>query len=315
MRISIVIPLYNKENHIIDTLNCIKNQIFQDYEIIIVNDGSTDNSLQVVKSYKDLKLTIIDQKNSGAASARNHGVREATSDYVAFLDADDFWEEQYLESMIKLIEEFPDACIYGSNYQIIENGKSNILNFPDIMTEKGYLDNYFVSGKVYTPLWTSAVVVKKDAFLKCGGFSTNCKVCEDIDLWCRLAASGKVAYINKPLARYIRDSSNMLSRMTNVSYDFPFLTNYESYVEKSDVRLETIKEYVIYRRFVAISAALFISNNKDEAKKLLKIVGYPKTYMFKAIGYRMFVFLPNNVIKGYCNFRIKLLRIKDKKAK
>ena len=310
MKISIVIPLYNKEKHILETLTCIGKQTFQDYEIIVVNDGSTDNSLKIVKSYQDSRIKIINQSNAGAAAARNRGVKEATSEYVAFMDADDFWEERYLESMTKLISEYPNACIYGSNYKIIENGQSNVLKFPGIQNKKGYMDNYFVSGKIYTPLWTSAVIVKKETFLNLGGFPTTCKVCEDIDLWCRFAATGKVAYLNEPLATYIRDSSNMLSRCKDVSYYFPFLMDYKLVIDQADIRIPDIEEYVRYRTFVAISNALLIANNKAEAKKLLKVVGYPRNYLSKAFGYRAFLYLPSFIIKKYCDFRIRISRTK-----
>lgn len=310
MKISIVIPLYNKGKHILDTLECISKQTFQDYEILVVNDGSTDDSLKKVKSYKDTRIKIIDQVNSGAAAARNRGVKEAASEYIAFMDADDFWEEQYLESMVQLIEEYPDASIYGSNYTIIEKGQSTVLNFPGIQNEKGYIDNYFISGKVYTPLWTSAVIVKKKVFLSLGGFPTTCKVCEDIDLWCRFAATGKVAYINAPLATYIRDSSNMLSRSKDVSYYFPFLKDFKKIIKQADIRIPDVEEYVRYRTFVAISNALLIANNKEEAKRLLKHIGYPKKYLLKAFAYRIFLYLPSFMIKNYCNFRIRISKIK-----
>lgn len=303
MNISIVIPLYNKEKHILDTIKCIENQTFKNYEIIVVNDGSTDNSQKIVESYTGCSLRIISQKNQGAAHARNVGVKSAKFDYVAFLDADDYWESNYLESMVNLIEEYPDAGIYGSNYTIIENGKSHVLEYPGIVLEKGYIENYFISGKMYTPLWTSAVIIKKELFIKLGGFPTKCKVCEDIDLWCRIAATQKIAYINKPLARYIRDSINMLSRTKNVSYNFPFLDNYNNYISTNDELYDSVMDYSIYRKFMAISFALLTSYNKNEAKELLKQVGYPKKYLKKSLGYRLFLILPNKILKIYCRLR------------
>lgn len=308
MRISIVIPLYNKEQHILDTLECIQQQSFQNYEIIIVDDGSTDNSLKIVKEYKDPRIKIISQTNAGAAAARNRGVNEATSNHVAFMDADDRWENNYLETMVSLIELYPEAIIYGSNYKIIENGEENVLDFPGIIQEKGYLSNYFISGKIYTPLWTSAVIVRKDAFLKLGGFPLECKVCEDIDLWCRMAAIGKVAYINIPLAIYVRDSSNMLSKSKDASYFFPFLKNYKYFFEKTDSRLESVENYIVYRKFLAASSAIFISHNRKEAKQILKQLGFPKGYICKAVFYRIFLCLPNRFIQLYCLVRLKYIR-------
>jgi len=89
---SVVIPLYNKERSVKNTIESVLNQTFQDFEVIVVNDGSTDNSLEVVKSFNDERIRIINQKNSGVSSARNRGIKEAKYEWIAFLDADDLWE-------------------------------------------------------------------------------------------------------------------------------------------------------------------------------------------------------------------------------
>jgi len=130
--ISVVIPLYNKEKSIVRTLESVKAQTFTDYECIIVNDGSTDSSAQVVEQWiKDnphyaLRFTLYTQPNGGVSSARNRGIQEAQGDYIAFLDGDDLWAPTYLEEVAKLIADYPDMGLYAMGYEEVnkeENGE------------------------------------------------------------------------------------------------------------------------------------------------------------------------------------------------
>src|ERR1035437_6016704 len=157
---SIIIPLYNKAKYIQKAIHSILSQTFQEYEIIIVNDGSTDNSLEVISSCQlsTVNYQLINQENKGVSTARNNGVKLAKYDYIAFLDADDWWEPTYLEEMKALIDEFPDAGIYGSSYYIVKNGNKIPAN---IGVEKGFergLINYcrVYAKTMYMPLWTGA---------------------------------------------------------------------------------------------------------------------------------------------------------------
>lgn len=307
MDISIVIPLYNKEKHILDTINCILNQTFQRFEIVVIDDGSTDKSVEKLNSINDHRIRLISQTNSGAALARNRGVAEATNEHVAFMDADDQWDKDYLESMLKLIKKYPKAVLYGTNYRIVENGEISVLKYPNIDFEEGIIENYFISGKVYTPLWTSAVVVKKTEFQKIGGFPVECKICEDIDLWCRMASIGEVAYLNEAKATYRRDSSNMLSRSKNASSYFPFLDDYQMFFEREQAKYDSVKEFVTYRKLMAISYALFTSHNKTEARKILRAMDEDKKYRKKIVVYNIFSYAPIFMLELYCFFR-RMLR-------
>src|ERR1035437_2795157 len=165
---SIIIPLYNKAKYIQKAIHSILSQTFQEYEIIIVNDGSTDNSLEVISSCQlsTVNYQLINQENKGVSTARNIGVKAAKSDYIAFLDADDWWEPTYLEEIKRLIEEYPEAGIYGSGYYLVKNGNKRIAPIgvkSDF--EKGvinYLQTY--SKTLCMPLWTGATIVKKNIF-------------------------------------------------------------------------------------------------------------------------------------------------------
>ena len=96
---SVVIPLYNKETHLKKTLALVLQQDFSDFEVIIVNDGSTDNSVKVVESFSDKRIELFHQKNKGAAAARNFGIEKAKAKYIALIDADDEWKENHLSTL------------------------------------------------------------------------------------------------------------------------------------------------------------------------------------------------------------------------
>ena len=115
---TVVIPLFNKERHIERAVRSVINQTFQDFEIIVVDDGSTDNSVEEVLKIKDNRIKLIKQKNGGVSSARNKGIDESRFEYIAFLDADDAWKPNFLESINGVIEQYPKAGAYCTSYDI-----------------------------------------------------------------------------------------------------------------------------------------------------------------------------------------------------
>ena len=210
---SVVIPLYNKANYIEKCLNSVLNQTFQEFEVIVVNDGSTDDGLQIVNSeklrLKSDKLIIIDQENCGVSTARNNGVKAAKYDYIAFLDADDWWDEHFLEEMKLLIEDFPDAGIYGSKYYWVKNGKKAVSINHENDNFKGYVN--YIQAYIYAwwmPLTSISVIIRKEVFNHFKGFNATLKFGEDFELWIRVALDYKIALVNKPLAYYNQDISD-----------------------------------------------------------------------------------------------------------
>jgi len=214
---SIIIPLYNKAAYIAKAIHSILIQTYQEFEIIVVNDGSTDDSLKnlqvIIRNLKlenasqFEKIKIIDQKNQGVSTSRNNAVNVAKYEYIAFLDADDWWEPLYLEEMKSLIEEYPEAGIYGSSYFKVKNRKIISAN---IGVDKGFqsgLINYcqVYSKTMYQPLWTGATIIRKSIYVSEKGFKSNLQLGEDFDLWVRVALKYPVALLNKPLAYYNQD--------------------------------------------------------------------------------------------------------------
>ena len=206
MRFSVIIPLYNKAPYIKKALQSVMNQTFQDFELIIVDDGSMDDSLSVAKDVldgSDIEYQLIHQDNAGVSTARNNGVSASHGDFICFLDADDWWTPSFLERMDDLIAKYPDAGIYGTNYYIVNRGEQRVaLHIPST----GYINYCYCYRKLQMPLWTGAVSIPRFVFDELGGFKPHLKLGEDFDLWIRIALSRKVAYLDEPLAYYYQDS-------------------------------------------------------------------------------------------------------------
>lgn len=210
---SIVIPLYNKESSIAKTLDTVFNQTFQEFEIIVVNDGSTDNSLSIVNSFADPRLKIYSKENGGVSEARNYGIQRASNDYIAFLDADDLWDIVYLEEMRKLIKKFPECGMYSCAYKCVKGNKTDI-DTPNI--PEGIIENYFQAILInYKISWTSATILKREAFQKVGMFPVGMISGEDSYMWCKAAVHFPVAFTNKIMATYNMGASETYYRIAS----------------------------------------------------------------------------------------------------
>lgn len=208
MRFSVIIPLYNKAPYVKKALSSVLCQTFTDYELIVVNDGSTDDSLIVAReALAGTGARIIDQENAGVSVARNNGVAASVGAYICFLDADDWWEPTFLECMNNFIVEFPDAGILGCGYNIIKNGKSRpaSVGISDSF-KKGYIDYCSVYARTLCmPITSISVAIPRAVYNEFGGFKPKLKLGEDFDLWIRIALKYKVAFLNEPLAYYNQD--------------------------------------------------------------------------------------------------------------
>lgn len=204
---SVVIPLYNKQELIKKTLDSLLAQTFEDFEVVVVNDGSSDNSVAVIEeNFSDTRIRIINQQNTGVATARNRGIKEAKGEYIAFLDADDEWKSDYLATQYSLIQKYPDTSVFATNYEFKDHKGEitpTIINNLHLKGEDGIIDNYFeIASTSHPPLWTSAVVAKKSALEDINGFPIGIKSGEDILTWAKLVINGKPAYSKKVMSVY-----------------------------------------------------------------------------------------------------------------
>jgi len=298
MHFSIVIPLYNKKAHIKRAIKSILQQTYQKFEIIVIDDGSTDNSYEEIKEIKDSRLSIYRKDNEGVSVARNFGVEKANNDYIAFLDADDVWHSLFLESILNLIREYPDAGAYASsyNFRTLNNIKKANININFHKGQAGLVD-YFKSTLNDPLISASSVVIRKDVFDTIGGFMPDLTRGEDLEMWCRIALNYKIAYINKVLASYYLDSEN---KATDISpaYSKSFMFYAEGILEEQKRNGNDsiyFEEYMIRRILNKVRFLIEEKKYKDARKILYK---YRYTEFYKKIWWKNFLltFIPINFL-------------------
>lgn len=223
-------PLYNKAPYVRKAVESVVGQTYRDWKLVVVDDGSTDGSGDIVHDIEDPRITVIHQENAGVGAARNRGVAQSAigdlktstpnkteqalssvatqaSPYICFLDADDWWEPTFLEEMAGLIERHPDAGIYGAGYWIVKNGHRRLA---PIGVDKDFAEGEINYCRVYAktlcmPLTSISVCMPRAIFDEAGGFPTDIRLGEDFLLWIRIALKHKVVFLNKPLGNYNQD--------------------------------------------------------------------------------------------------------------
>lgn len=195
--VSIIVPVYNAENFLEDTINSVLNQTYSNWELILVNDASKDNSKKIIEKYLNDKIKLIDMKqNGGVSKARNKGVDSAKGDYIAFLDADDLWEKEKLEKQIEIIEKDSNIGLIFTGTRYIDENSNNynyVLEVPETISYKELLKQNIIS--------CSSVLVKKEHVMKYK--MQNDGMHEDFAVWLQILKEGiKVVGINEPLLIY-----------------------------------------------------------------------------------------------------------------
>lgn len=248
MIFSIVIPLYNKERHITDTLTSVLEQTYQNFEIIVVNDGSTDKSVDEVTSIQDDRVKLFNIENHGVSYARNYGIARASYDFIAFLDADDYWYKNHLEELKDLIEEFPGCGIYAKAYKkmfydttVLEAKFSNLEH-----NCRGILEDYFQHSLIDAIAWTSAVAIPKRMFQLYGNFDPELLSGQDTDMWIRIALMEKVAFDSSISAKkIIHNATNHLSLSSSIADRIKLLYRYKDQENNNP----NFKTYMMLNRF------------------------------------------------------------------
>ncbi len=196
--VSIVMPLYNKEREVGRAVRSVLDQTFADYELVVVDDGSTDNGPQVVAGCDDPRVRMIRQENAGVSAARNRGIDLARADLVAFLDADDEWLPEFLETIARLRAKFLTCRVFATSYFMRENNSRPLPAMVKGLTAvpwEGVLEDYFtLASHSDPPLCSSAVAVDKSALSAIGGFPAGIRSGEDLLTWARLAVKFPIAY-------------------------------------------------------------------------------------------------------------------------
>jgi hypothetical protein len=231
LKVSIVIPLYNKAPYVERALDSIGAQSFSDFEVIVVDDGSTDDGPAVVARYPDPRVRLITQPNAGPGHARNAGIEEAQGDYVAFLDADDEWLSTYLEESVRLLDRLgPDVAAVSSGYLEFPSGESKSKMWEKRGIKAGAFrlqpetsPSLAVSLLAYmTP---PSTLVRAEVLRKWGGFysSGKCLFAEDAFLWLKVLLNETVAFNLEPLVKIHREASELSKNLRRARPVEPFL--------------------------------------------------------------------------------------------
>lgn len=209
---SVVIPLFNKRPYIRRTLASALAQTHDRFEVIIVDDSSTDGGLESIDDLLGGKVRLIRQANAGPGPARNRGAAEARFDWIALLDADDLWRPDHLSTLADLVTAFPTADAVASGFRRV-SGDAAIDDGPQ-EDVNGRLLDYFAEAAGREALWTSCVAIRRDTFLALGGFGAFVPG-EDIELWVRLALGHQIAVTEKATALYVIGTGGLMERCRN----------------------------------------------------------------------------------------------------
>ncbi|HET8838721.1 MAG TPA: glycosyltransferase family 2 protein [Flavobacteriaceae bacterium] len=305
---SVVIPLFNKEAHIEATLNSVLNQSFADlpagkagFEIIIVNDGSTDKSLEKVKAINDKRIKIFSQENAGASIARNHGITKAENEHIALLDADDIWQPNHLEEHHKSIVKFPEAALYCTAYNLSLSpnfthsasysfsGKEQISIIPD----------YFEASMIHPIAMTSGVVFKKKDFIEIGSFNPKVLSGQDIDLWIRFGLKKQIVFNRTITTGYDKTIANSLSKG---DFRKSKCALFNSYKSEEKVNL-SLKKYLDLNRY-----SLAVQCKYSDDHKVLKILKENIDLNSLNFKQKIILFAPNSLVRSLKRFHSFLIK-------
>lgn len=277
--ISAVIPLYNKGPYIERAIKSILNQKLQPDEIIVVNDGSTDDGPEIVKSFKNEKIKLINQENKGVSAARNKGIKEAKGELIALLDADDEWLPNHLLNKINLFKEYSNLGAIGSPYYIKNYKEKFLPEFKYVPTKRGIIKQYFKAIIYRNPTCGSVIVINSKVFKETGLFPVGMQRGEDNFMWSKIALKYPIGFVNEPSAIRHKDLEGRLSTKIKFIDDFPILDYIKD--ENLDLDNETyfyLKEFAI-QKFLLRAHQAILMDNKEKAKYF---INKPKnTKLFK----------------------------------
>lgn len=274
--VSVVIPLYNKELHIKRAIDSVLAQKIQDFELIIVDDGSTDKGAEVVKRFTNPQIRLIQQKNAGVSAARNKGIEEAKADLIAFLDADDEWSPNFLETILRMKEKYPDAGAYATACNFyLPDGKIRVARYKAIPQPpwEGELPSYFLSAALgETPVCSSSICIPIQVFSTVGRFKVGAWWGEDDDMWGRISIKHPIAFSWEIGSIIHKEAVNRACSKTQIVEEHPFIKTAQKLISEGKVPANTLndlKECIAKYQIESATHNLFIGNPKLARKILL----------------------------------------------
>lgn len=298
-KVSIIIPVYNSQKTVGEALDSVAAQTCADYEIIVVNDGSTDQSEGLIKKYMrpPWDITYVEQVNKGAAAARNAGIWIAKGQLIAFLDADDLWDKDRLAAGLETMDKNPQAGLVFSDMRHMADGT---LVHASYLHERGYRN--LSSGRIYDNLlkenfiFTPTVTLRRDVLKEVGYFDEALPIAEDYDLWLRIARQFEILFIDRPLVTRRRVGSNITEDRQVYIESCICLREKLLAVHKEEPLRHQLIEGQLKRDRYNLGYTLFDSMNLKKSRKTFSRTLFAPGYFLKSLFYIIISFLPISVI-------------------
>ena len=309
-KISVVIPVFNRERYIARAVDSVLAQKFAAYEILVVDDGSSDGTADVLRGYGD-KIRYIYQENAGVSAARNMGVEEAEGDWIAFLDSDDEWMECHLANQIKILSEHPDLVWSTGNFYdclVSENRKGLrcTKNKADIYVNNGVLEDYFIGYRNDVSGNTNTMVIRKDILLENGLFVIGRVKAEDVDLWWKIAIKHpKIGYVFEPGSIYYIDvGEGHVSKDRDVDIFIDVITVHLK-IARQENQFTRYRSFAVWQLSRWMRSMLFTSY-KEGIRKLLREFSSILPLTVKMRYYLLTIF--PGLTKSMCHLISKFVR-------
>lgn len=307
-KISVVMPLFNKEDTLVTSVYSVLQQECRNFELIVVNDGSTDNSCELLGEIDDNRLKIISQSNKGVSSARNIGIQNSSGEYVAFIDADDLWDKGFLTEVMDVAEKFPECSVYCASYKILTHDGREIypkIEYGSKNKAQGVFKNYFRSAiNGAPPINSSCVMMKRKALEAIGGFPVGIESGEDLLTWARLAVHFKIGYSKKILVTCRQ------KKLKGLPYRVPPKNDLVAYGLKELINDVDRNQQKYLRKYISLwhKNNAFIFMVRDERSRFFSELA--KSFRYDLMNYKLYAyFLAQLLPRG--NFLYKRI-IKDK---
>lgn len=289
-KVSVNICCYNSEKFIKETIESVEAQTFNDYEVIIIDDGSKDRTGEIVKSIKDPRMKYYYQDNKGLSVSRNRAIELSNGEFIAFLDHDDLWEKDKLEKQIALFKSKPDLGLVYSDCYVYNMKNKKKIKYSDLVK--------FHRGKVIDELFYEdfmpllMIMIKKEIIKEIGGFNENLQIAEDYDFLVRLAEKYEVDYVPEPLGTYLMHEANSMRKKIRLfEEEIEVLSKYRDKFKNIKDKLFTKQ---LLKKHQEIVFMHIYENRSNEARNILnKMTGFSSTNLLL----RAFTYIPNWISK------------------
>ena len=307
MKFSVVIPLYNKARYVQGAVHSVLAQTLPPHEVIVVDDGSSDNSAEIVEAIADPRVRLVRQPNSGVSAARNRGIALATGDWIAFLDADDWYHPEMLAALKQAHEACPGAGLLGAQSRTMQNvlGDPDPWPVSDSFFEVEVVDDLRQRWMRTAPFNSSSVAIRASLLREMGTcFIEGESHGEDLDMWFRVADRTPVAVVNAPFAA-IRVLPDSLSRRTPSATPPAFLTRMRDAARSGSLPRPRTALWFVGQQEVTMAREMLGAGNRMAALRLLWDARHVALTRRWQLTLLMALFMPAHVADSWQRWRLR----------